>query len=124
MDNSICGTIAVIEDAKEYGENGFRKRLMVLIQSRGSRYDNYIPMEFIQDDCDIADDLSVGLEVTVRFRISGRKWTSPDGEDKYFCNLEVVDVVGEHEMQKASGPPMPPEQDSPDHYPSPGDEPF
>ena len=104
MDNSICGTIAVIDDIKEYGENGFRKRQIVLVQSK-SRYDNYISMEFIQDDCDIADDLSVGLEVTVRFRVSGRKWTSPDGEDKYFCNLEIVDVIGDRAMQEASGPP-------------------
>lgn len=90
--SSICGRIHLIDETKEYGENGFRKRQIVLVQERG-KFDNYIPMELIQDMCENADSLSVGAEVTVEYRISGRKWLSPEGDTKYFMNLEILDIM-------------------------------
>ena len=92
MSNKVTGVICHIGETKEFGSNGFRKREIVLVQEQG-KYDNYIPVVFIQDKCDDADELSAGTEVTVEYRLSGRKWTSPEGEDKYFVNLEVVDVI-------------------------------
>ena len=100
MGNSnVCGTIAFIDETREYGDNGYRKRLMVLVQNQG-KYDNYIPVEFIQDMCDKCDELRMGSEVTVEYKIKGRKWTTPEGNDRYFVNLEVVDVI-DHEAEMA-----------------------
>tara|TARA_R110002020_G_scaffold25519_1_gene82986 strand:+ start:39 stop:383 length:345 start_codon:yes stop_codon:yes gene_type:complete len=92
MSNKVTGTICLIGETKEYGENRFRKREVVLVQNQG-KYDNYIPVTFIQDKCEDADELTDGAEVTIEYRLSGRKWRSPEGEDRYFVNLEVMDVV-------------------------------
>ena len=92
MSNKVTGTICHIGEIKEFGASGFRKREVVLAQSQG-KYDNYIPVTFIQDKCEDADKLDAGTEITVEYNLSGRKWTSPEGEDKYFVNLEVVNVL-------------------------------
>ena len=69
----VEGKVHVIEETKTYGQKGFRKRLVVLEQDTG-RFTNYLPMEFIQDACDDADQLTIGVEVEISFRLSGRKW--------------------------------------------------
>ena len=89
MSNKVTGFVCLIDDTQEYGQNNFRKRRVVLMQNQG-KYDNYIPVEFIQDKCDEADELEMGMEVTVEYRLSGRKWTNPEGEDRFFLSLEVV----------------------------------
>ena len=87
-DSTIEGKIHVIEETKSYGNNGFRKRLMVLEQDKG-RFTNYIPIEFTNDSCDTLDELSVGDEVEVPFRLNGRKWQrDPQSEVKFFLNAE------------------------------------
>lgn len=91
MSKEVTGTVYLLEEAKEYGSNGFRKRLMVLMQNLG-RHENYIPLEFIADQCEDADDLKEGMEVTVEYRLKGRKWTPPEGDDKYFLSAEVVRI--------------------------------
>ena len=99
--NQITGTVYQVDDEKEYGDRGFRKRRIVLLQNQG-KYDNYIPMEFIQDGCDMGDNLPKGTEVTVEYRISGRKWVSPEGETRFFCNLEVTDVINYNDVAAQS----------------------
>lgn len=68
----VSGTVHVIEETKTFGAKGFRKRLVVLEQDNG-RFVNYIPIEFVQDGCDSADELNVGDEIDVTYRLSGRK---------------------------------------------------
>ena len=111
--NSVCGSIVFIDETREYGDNGFRKRLMVLTQNQG-KYDNYIPVEFIQDMCDKCDELRMGSEVTVEYKIKGRKWVTPEGNDRYFVNLEVVDVI-DHEAEMAFEQSMSNEKDTEDN---------
>lgn len=95
-DGQIQGVVHLVEPTKTYGQKGFRKRLVVLEQDKG-RFTNYVPLEFIQDGCDTVDDLSVGDEVEVTFRLSGRKWQrDSSSEVKYFLNAEALSfqVVG------------------------------
>lgn len=101
MNNQVTGTIHQIDETKEYGDRGFRKRMIVLVQNQG-KFDNYIPLEFIQDSCDMADELSNGMEITCEFRISGRKWVAPDGEVKYFQNLEIKDIINYDQIAEQS----------------------
>ena len=87
-DSTVEGKIHVIEDTKTYGNNGFRKRLLVIEQDKG-RFTNYIPIEFTNDSCDTLDELSVGDEVEIPFRLNGRKWQrDPQSEVKFFLNAE------------------------------------
>tara|TARA_R100000458_G_C8173013_1_gene172793 strand:+ start:165 stop:524 length:360 start_codon:yes stop_codon:yes gene_type:complete len=90
MSYVVEGTVHLIEDTKTYGSSGFCKRLMV-IEKNDNGYTNYVPLEFIKDDCETASKLSVGDEVKVTFRLNGRKWQrDSDSEVRYFLNAEVV----------------------------------
>ena len=90
-DASVKGTIHLIEETKTYGQKGFRKRLVVLEQNKGSGFTNYIPVEFLKDACDSVDDLHLGDEIEVSYRLSGRRWQRDESSDpKYFLSAEAM----------------------------------
>ncbi len=104
-DATVQGTVHLIEETKTYGQKGFRKRLVVLEQDKG-RFINYIPLEFVHEDCDRADELSVGDDLEVTYRLSGRRWQRDErSEVKFFLNAEATDFKV---LQKAS-----PDDDNP-----------
>ncbi len=89
-DTKITGVVHHIEETKSFGAKGFRKRLVVLEQDNG-RFVNYIPVDFLQEACDTVDDLSVGDQIVVTYRLSGRKWQrDPQSEVKYFLSAEAL----------------------------------
>ncbi|MDG2223606.1 MAG: DUF3127 domain-containing protein [Rubripirellula sp.] len=89
-DATVSGAVHLIEETKTYGQKGFRKRLVVLEQEKGS-FTNYIPVEFIKDSCDTVDDLNVGDEVEIRYRLSGRRWQKDaSSEPRYFLSAEAL----------------------------------
>lgn len=93
---TVRGVVHVIEETKTYGQKGFRKRLVVLEQDNG-RFTNYIPVDFIQDGCDSVDELKVGDEVDITYRLNGRKWQrDANSEVKFFLNAEALnfEIVG------------------------------
>lgn len=80
----------MVEETKTFGQKGFRKRLVVLEQDNG-RFQNFIPVEFIQDSCDQVNDLKVGDEIEVSYRLGGRKWQrDPASEVKFFLSCEAT----------------------------------
>lgn len=85
MSLELTGTIEKIFDTKEFGEKGFKKRELIL--NSGGEYPQVISIEFVQDKTAILDKYAVGDNVEVGININGRKWTSPEGEDKYFNTL-------------------------------------
>ena len=89
-ETKVRGIVHVVEETKTYGQKGFRKRLVVLEQDTG-RFTNYIPVEFLRDNCELADDLNVGDDVEVSYQLSGRKWQKdPSSEVKYFLTAEAL----------------------------------
>jgi hypothetical protein len=89
-ESKVKGIVHLVEETKTYGQKGFRKRLVVLEQDNG-RFQNYIPIDFIQDGCDQADGLNVGDEVEVTYRLGGRKWQrDPQSDVKYFLSCEAL----------------------------------
>ncbi len=88
-DAMVRGVVHLIEETKTYGQNGFRKRLLVLEQDNG-RFTNYIPLDFIQDACDTVDEVKKGDELEVSYRLSGRNWQrDAESEEKFFLNAEA-----------------------------------
>lgn len=85
----------------------FKKREFVL-EYIERQYPEYIKFEFVQDKCDLLDRFKVGQDVTIDFNLKGRKWTSPQGEVKYFNTLQAwrVDAAKSDEPQQDDGPPM------------------
>ena len=87
-DPTVRGVVHLIEETKSFGQKGFRKRLVVLEQSKGT-FTNFIPVEFVKDGCDAVDDLAVGEEIEVTYRLSGRRWQKDEAsEAKYFLSAE------------------------------------
>lgn len=89
-DAKVKGIVHVVEETKTYGAKGFRKRLVVLEQEFGS-FTNHIPVEFTRDNCELADDIQVGDEIEVVYRLNGRKWQKDaNSEVKYFLSAEAM----------------------------------
>ncbi len=89
-DATVRGVVHLIEETKTYGQKGFRKRMIVLEQEKGS-FTNYVPLEFTRDACDSVDQLQVGDEVEVEYFLSGRRWQrDQQSEVKYFLNAEAT----------------------------------
>jgi len=87
-DPTVRGVVHLIEETKTFGQKGFRKRLVVLEQAKGT-FTNYIPVEFVKDGCDAVDDLGMGDEIEVSYRLSGRRWQRDESsEAKYFLTAE------------------------------------
>ena len=94
-DAKVRGIVHVIEGTKSFGQKGFRKRLLVLEQN--GRFPNYIPIDFTGDNCDSIDNLKIGDEIEVTYRLNGRKWQKdPNSEVKFFLNAEATSfkVIG------------------------------
>lgn len=89
-DSKVRGIVHLIEETKTYGQKGFKKRMVVLEQDKGS-FTNYVPVEFTRDGCDMADGMKKGDEVEIIYRLNGRRWQKdPDSEVKFFVNLEAM----------------------------------
>ncbi|MFO0914834.1 MAG: DUF3127 domain-containing protein [Pirellulales bacterium] len=89
-DGKLRGHVHLIEETKTFGQKGFRKRMVVLEQNTG-RFTNYIPLEFTNDACNSVDNLNVGDEIEVNYRLTGRKWQrDPQSEVKYFLSAEAT----------------------------------
>ncbi|MBM3999227.1 MAG: DUF3127 domain-containing protein [Planctomycetes bacterium] len=122
-DWSMRGKVHLVEPTKTYGQNGFRKRLVVLEQDNG-RFTNHIPVEFLKNACDSVDELKPGDEIEVSFRINGRKWQRDAGsEAKYFVSIEALrfDLVGA-KTRAASGRSSEPTGSYPDESEAPADD--
>jgi len=103
----VKGRIKLIEDTKTYGNNGFRKREMVVTTEE--QYPQYILIEFVQDKCDLLNDFQVGQQVVVSINLKGREWVNPQGETKYFNSVQGwrIENVQQNDAQ-SNLPPVPP----------------
>ncbi|MFV0571936.1 MAG: DUF3127 domain-containing protein [Xanthomarina gelatinilytica] len=102
----VQGKIKVIGDTQTFGNNGFRKREVVVTTEE--QYPQHIMVEFVQDKTDLLNNFQVGQQVKININLRGREWTNPQGEVKYFNSIQGWRI--EALQQDASGnmPPMPP----------------
>ena len=82
----ISGKLKLVNDTKEYGSNGFRKREVVVTTEE--QYPQDLMVEFIQDKCDLLNSFKVGQSVKIDINLRGREWESPQGEIKYFNSIQ------------------------------------
>ncbi len=103
----IEGTIKLIGETKTFGNNGFRKRELVLTTE--DQYPQHLLIEFVQDKTDLLDAYQEGQMVKVSINLRGREWTSPQGETKYFNSIQGWRIEAMQPAQADSGmPPVPP----------------
>ena len=66
---NISGKVKLINETKEYGSNGFRKREIVLTTQE--QYPQNILVEFIQDRTDLLDAYNIGDFVKIDINLRG-----------------------------------------------------
>ena len=106
---NISGKVKLINETKEYGSNGFRKREIVLTTQE--QYPQNILVEFIQDRTELLDAYNIGDFVKIDINLRGREWTNDKGEVKYFNSIQgwrIEKVEDEFESQL---PPLPTKED-------------
>ncbi|WP_010516372.1 DUF3127 domain-containing protein [Croceivirga radicis] len=103
----VQGRIKMIDETKTYGNNGFRKRELVVTTEE--QYPQHILVEFVQDKCDLLNSYKVGQMVKVSINLRGREWVNPQGETKYFNSIQGWRIENLEQSQPEGGmPPVPP----------------
>ena len=100
----ILGKIKLIGEVKTFGDNGFRKRELVVTTEE--QYPN----------CELLDNYSLGQTVRVGINIRGREWESPDQGTKYFNSIQGWRIESLDDQVMDSAPadlPMDPDTSSP-----------
>ncbi|MEO1011006.1 MAG: DUF3127 domain-containing protein [Bacteroidota bacterium] len=102
----IQGKIKLIGETKTFGNNGFRKRELVVTTEE--QYPQHIMVEFVQDKTDLLNSYSVGQNVKISINIRGREWTNPQGEVKYFNSIQGWRIENLQIEEAPNMPPVPP----------------
>lgn len=103
----VQGKIKMIDETKTYGNNGFRKRELVITTEE--QYPQHILIEFVQDKTDLLNNYQVGQNVKVSINLRGREWINPQGETKYFNSIQGWRVENVDQGISGNMPPLPPE---------------
>ncbi len=99
----VLGKIKVLGEIKTYGDNGFRKREVVITTQE--QYPQHLLIEFIQDRCELLDSFNVGENVKISINLRGREWENPEGEIKYFNSIHGWRIEKEEFVEKDMIPP-------------------
>lgn len=105
----VTGKIKVINPEQQVSAS-FRKRELVVATEE--QYPQFISINFVQDKCDLLNNYNVGEAVKVSINLRGREWVNPQGETKYFNDIQGWRI----EKMQAEAPaapamaPMPPAQ--------------
>lgn len=104
----VSGKIKWLDETKTYGNNGFRKRELVV--TTDEQYPQHLLVEFIQDKCDLLNNFQLGQEVKIGINLRGREWVNPQGETKYFNSIQGwrIEAMGATESVATDRPPLPP----------------
>ncbi len=103
----VQGKIKLIGETQTFGNNGFRKREVVVTTEE--QYPQPIMVEFVQDKTDLLNNFSVGQQVKISINLRGREWTNPQGETKYFNSIQGWRIENmQTEATSGNIPPVPP----------------
>jgi len=95
----INGKIEVIGSIEQVSAS-FKKRDLVIVTEE--QYPQYILIQFTQDRCAFLDYYRLGDYIKVHINIGGRKWTNPEGEIKFFnqingWKIERLDIPNQNQ---------------------------
>jgi hypothetical protein len=102
----LAGKVKWLDETKEYGSNGFRKREVVVTTEE--QYPQHILVEFVQDKCDLLNSFQVGQNVKIGINLRGREWVNPQGETKYFNAIQGWRIEAGITSTNSEMPPIPP----------------
>ena len=118
----LQGTIKKIGDTQTFA-SGFQKREMILLTQE--QYPQPISIEFLQDKCDLLDNVKEDQFATVYINVRGREWADPKGEVKYFNSIVGWKIENEPtKVEKSEKPINKVKQENPFEDEEDGDLPF
>jgi hypothetical protein len=105
----VTGKIKMIDQTKEVGSAGFKKRDIVV--TTDEQYPQHILVQFVQDKCELLNNYQVGETVKIDINLRGREWTNQQGETVYFNTIQGW-RIGKVQSETVPTPaaPMPPAQ--------------
>ena len=110
METLQCiGIIIKIFDEQVISEK-FKKREFGL-ETGTPEYPEYVKFEMTQDKTPVLDNYGVNDTVEVSFNLKGRKWTDPQGVEKWFNTLQAWRL--NHAGETAGANVVPVEDDMP-----------
>jgi hypothetical protein len=104
----VTGRVKMIDQTKEVGSGGFKKRDIVV--TTDEQYPQHILVQFVQDKCDLLNNFQVGEQVKIDINLRGREWTNQQGETVYFNTIQgwrIGKVQAEASAAAPQTPPMP-----------------
>jgi single-stranded DNA-binding protein len=102
----VTGKIKVVNPEQQVSAS-FKKRELVVATEE--QYPQFISINFVQDKCDLLNNYNVGDAVKVSINLRGREWTNPQGETKYFNDIQGWRIEKmQTEAPAAQMAPMPP----------------
>ena len=99
----VTGKIKMIDQTKEVGSGGFKKRDVVV--TTDEQYPQHILVQFVQDKCDLLNGFQVGEPVKIDINLRGREWTNQKGESIYFNTIQGWNI------NKLTGSTLPSQED-------------
>jgi len=103
----VQGKVKMVGETQTFGTNGFRKREVVVTTEE--QYPQHIMVEFVQDKCDLLNNVSVGQPIKIGINLRGREWVNPQGETKYFNSIQGWRIENLQADSSSAGiPPVPP----------------
>ncbi len=82
----VIGSVHHLGDEQQVSTS-FTKRELVI--KTDEQYPQLILIEFAQGKCnDKLDELSLGQSIKVGINLRGREWVNPQGETKYFNQIQ------------------------------------
>lgn len=105
----VLGKVKLIGPTETVGNNGFRKRDIVI--TTDEQYPQHLSVQFVQDKCDLLNAYQPGQDVKISINLRGREWVSPQGETRYFNTIQGwrIEVLQPMNAQtNVPPPPMPP----------------
>lgn len=102
----VIGKIKMIGTEQQVSPT-FKKRELVV--TTDEQYPQHIMIEFVQDKCQLLDNLQSGEGVKVSINLRGREWVNPQGEVKYFNSISGwrVEKMVSEQAPTSTMPPMP-----------------
>ena len=81
----VSGKVKVVGGEQQVSPT-FKKRELVV--TTDEQYPQSIMIEFVQDKCDLLNNVTIGEDVKVSINLGGREWVNPQGETKYFNSVK------------------------------------
>ena len=81
----VLGKVHFISKVQQVSDTFKKCELVVKTEEQ---YPQFISINFVQDKCDVLNGYKVGDNVTVGINLRGREWVTPQGETKYFNDIQ------------------------------------